>query len=48
MTDTEYEGGKWTTELRVMRIGTMHDDDIVNRAAAGFRWIRSNSSKDVF
>ena len=39
--------GEMITELQVMRECTMHDDENVNRAVAGFSWIRSNSRKDV-
>ena len=45
--DSKYEG-KWNKELQVMRIHTMHDDENLNRAVAGFSWIWSNSWKDVF
>ena len=38
---------KWITELQMMRMCTMHDDENVNRAVAGFSWICSNSRKDV-
>ena len=45
MTDHKYKGGggEWITELQVMRMCTMHDDENVSRAMAGFSWIRSNS-----
>ena len=34
---------EWITELQVMRMCTMHDDENANRAVAGlFSWIRSN------
>ena len=43
MTDIKYEEGKWIMELQVMIMYTKHDDENVNRAVAGFSWIRSNS-----
>ena len=37
MTDYKYGGGgEWMTELQVMRKCTMHDDENVNRAVAGY------------
>ena len=32
----------WITDLQVMRIYTMHDNENINGAVAGFNWIRSN------
>ena len=43
MTDNKYDRGKWITELQVMKMCTMHDDEKVNIAEAGFSWKRSNS-----
>ena len=42
-TDNRYEGGKWITELQVMGMCTMHDDENVNRAVVAFSWMQSNS-----
>ena len=40
-------GGGWIMELQVIIMFTKHDDENVNRAVAGFSWIRRNSWKDV-
>ena len=36
-TDNRYEGGKWITELQVMKMCTMQGDENVNTAVSG--WI---------
>ena len=45
MTDNKYEREKWIIELQVMRMCTMHDDENVNRAVAGFSWIQNKLLK---
>ena len=39
MTDNKYEEEKWITKLQVMRMCTMHDEENLNTAMAGFSWI---------
>ena len=41
--DNKYEGGNGMTDLQVMRMCAMRDDENVNTAVVGFSWIQTRS-----